>query len=409
MHTTIPGTLSYEEYQAKVASLKTASDVTNFVKDLIAPTLQAMLEAEMTEHLGYKKYEEKGTHPGNSRNGHSKKLLRTSQGYAALEIPRDRNADFNPQIIPKHRTIQGDVEEKIIAMYAKGMTTRDINGYMYEIYGVDVSASMVSSITDTIIPRIAEWQARPLSPLYPFVYLDGIHFKVKNDGKVATKCAYIALGINESGHKEVLGIWVGEAEGAKFWMGVLSELKSRGVADILIVCTDGLTGFDDAIHAIYPSARIQQCIVHQVRNTLKFVPHKDRKAVATALKTIYTAPTQEAGLAALVEVQARFPQYVVYLKSWETKWHLLSTFFEYPEEIRKIIYTTNTIEGLNRQYRKVTKTTSIFPHDQALTKLLYLATNDIAKKWVMPIRNWGAIVAQLAILFPEKADALINA
>ncbi|MDP3989381.1 MAG: IS256 family transposase [bacterium] len=409
MHKTTPGTLSYEEYQAKVANLKTASDVTNFVKDLIAPTLQVMLEAEMTEHLGYKKYEEKGTHPGNSRNGHSKKLLRTSQGYAALEIPRDRNADFNPQIIPKHRTIQGDVEEKIIAMYAKGMTTRDINGYMYDIYGVDVSASMVSSITDSIIPRIAGWQARPLSPLYPFVYLDGIHFKVKNDGKVVTKCAYIALGINESGHKEVLGIWVGEAEGSKFWMGILSELKSRGVADMLIVCTDGLTGFDDAIHAIYPSARIQQCIVHQVRNTLKFVPHKDRKAVASALKTIYTAPTQEAGLAALGEIQAQFPQYALYLKSWETKWHLLSTFFEYPEEIRRIIYTTNTIEGLNRQYRKVTKTTSIFPHDQALTKLLYLATNDIAKKWVMPIRNWGSIVAQLAILFPEKADALINA
>lgn len=403
-----PSTLSFEEYQSKVTGLKTASDVTNFLKELIAPTLQAMLEAEMTEHLGYQKYEDRGKHPGNSRNGHSEKVLRTSFGHTPIQVPRDRNADFNPQIIPKHATVQNDVEEKIIAMYAKGMTTRDINAYMDDIYGIDVSPSMVSHITDAILPRIAEWQTRSLSPLYPFVYLDGIHFKVRKDGRVVTKCAYIALGVNESGHKEVMGIWVGEAEGAKFWMGILSELKSRGVADILIICTDGLTGFEEAINAIYPTARIQQCIVHQVRNTLKFIPHKDRDAVAKSLKTIYTAPTEEAGLAALEEVQKKFPQYAIYLKSWTTKWHLLSVFFEYPAEIRKIIYTTNTIEGLNRQYRKVTKTTSIFPHDQSLLKLLYLATNDISKKWTMSIHNWGQIVAQLAIIFPEKTDAFIN-
>ncbi len=408
MHQTIPGTLSYEEYQAKVAGLRTASDVNSFIKDLIAPTLQAILEAEMNEHLGYKKYESRGTND-NARNGYSQKKLRTSHGYAPLSIPRDRNAEFTPQIIPKHTTTQPDVEEKIVAMYAKGMTTRDINAYMYEIYGVDVSASMVSSITDAVLPLIAEWQTRPLSPLYPFVYLDGIHFKVKKDGKVVTVCAYIVLGIDECGHKEVLGIWVGEAEGAKYWMGILSELKSRGVADLLIVCTDGLTGFDDAIHAIYPDARIQQCVIHQIRNTLKYIPHKDRKSVATALKSVYTAPTAGSGFEALLRVQEQFPSYEVYLKHWESKWHLLSTFFEYPAEIRRIIYTTNTIEGLNRQYRKITKTTSIFPHEQSLTKLLYLATRDITKKWYMPIRNWGTIVAQLAILFPEKADVLINA
>jgi len=403
-----PTTLSYEEYQAKVANLKTASDVTSFLKDLIAPTLQTILEAEMTEHLGYEKNNIAGNNSGNSRNGYSKKRLRTGHGPATLSVPRDRNSDFEPQIISKHTTTQSDVEEKIIAMYAKGLTTRDINGYMCDIYGIDVSATMVSSVTDAVLPIIAEWQARPLSPLYPFIYLDGIHFKVKSDGKVVTKCAYIVLGVNESGHKEVLGIWVGEAEGAKFWMGILSELKSRGVSDMLIVCTDGLSGFDDAIHAIYPDARIQQCIVHQVRNTLKFIPHKDRKMVATALKGIYTAPNAETGFAALEDARKQFPRYDVYLKSWETKWNLLSVFFEYPEEIRKIIYTNNTIEGLNRQYRKVTKTTSVFPHDQALMKLLYLATHDITKKWSLPIRNWGSIVAQLTILFPEKTDALIN-
>lgn len=400
--------LSYEEYQEKVANLRTASDVTNFAKELIAPTLQAILEAEMTEHLGYEKYEGKGKNSGNSRNGHSSKLLRTSFGNAPIQVPRDRKADFNPQIVPKYATVQNDVEEKIIAMYAKGMTTRDINAYMYDIYGIDISPTMVSSITDTVLPKIQEWQSRPLSPLYPFVYLDGIHFKVKKDGRVVTECAYIALGVNESGYKEVLGIWVGEAEGAKFWMGILSELKSRGVADILIVCTDGLSGFDEAIKAIYPSARIQQCIVHQVRNTLKFIPHKDRGKVAESLKTIYGAPTEQAGFAALAATQKAFPKYGLYMKSWETKWHLLSAFFGYPEEIRRIIYTTNAIEGLNRQFRKVTKTTSIFPHDQALTKLLFLAAADISKKWTMPIKNWGVIVSQLAVLFPEKSEKIIN-
>lgn len=401
--------LSYEEYQSKVAGLRTADDVTNFAKELLAPTLQAILEAEMTQHLGYKKHESKGKNSGNSRNGHSEKLLRTSFGYTPIQIPRDRNAEFEPQIIPKHTTVQSDVEEKVIAMYAKGMTTRDINAYMYDIYGIDISASMVSSITDTILPKITEWQARTLSPLYPFVYLDGIHFKVRKDGRVITKCAYIVLGIDERGHKEILGIWVGEAEGAKFWMGILSELKSRGVADILIVCTDGLSGFDEAIKAIYPTTHIQQCIVHQVRNTLKFIPHKDRESMACALKTIYTAPTEKDGLLALEKASKDFPSYAIYLKSWETKWHLLSVFFDYPHEIRRIIYTTNTIEGLNRQFRKVTKTTSMFPHDQALTKLLYLAAYDISKKWTLPIHNWGSIVAQLAIIFPEKTNSLINA
>jgi transposase-like protein len=401
-----PGTLSFDEYQTKVRNLKTADDVTAFAKDLIAPALQAILEAEMTEHLGYQKH--KGKNTGNTRNGYSEKLLRTSFGYAPLAIPRDRNAEFEPQIVEKHATIQSDVERKIIAMYGKGMTTRDINGYLYDIYGIDVSASMVSSITDVVLPKIKEWQERPLSPLYPVVYLDGVHFKVRHEGHVVSKCAYIVLGITEQGYKEILGIWVGENESATFWMRILDELKQRGVVDILIACTDGLTGFDDALASIFPHARIQQCIVHQVRNTLKFIPHKDRDRVAKSLQRIYTAHNEGAGLEALEDIKKEFPAYLLYFKSWETKWALLSTFFGYPAEIRRIIYTTNTIEGLNRQFRKVTKTTSVFPHDQSLMKLLYLAQADITKKWTMPIPNWGLIVSQLAILFPEKANALLT-
>jgi putative transposase len=399
-------TLSYEEYTQKVASIKTASDVTDFLKSLIAPTLQAILEAEMSQHLGYGKYEGKGS--GNTRNGHSKKLLRTSLGTAELSVPRDRNADFEPHIVPKYQSVQSDVEEKILAMYGKGLTTRDINAYMHDIYGVDISASMVSSITDSVLPKIKEWQCRPLGNLYPIIYLDGIHFKVREDGRIITKCSYIVLGINHLGHKEILGIWVGAAESASFWMSILSELKERGVTDILIACTDGLTGFAEAIAATFPHTRIQQCIVHQVRNTLKYIPHKDREKVAKDLRTVYTAATESAGKDRLTEVIAAYPAYEPYLKRWEAKWHLLATFFDYPHEIRRIIYTTNTIEGLNRQFRKVTKTTTIFPHDQALTKLLYLAQADISKTWSKPIPNWGPILAQLAILFPEKAEMLTS-
>ena len=408
MPTHKPTYLTFEEYHEKLKNLKTADDVMAFTRDLIAPALQTILEAEMTEHLGYEKDDPKGRGSGNNRNGHSTKTLRTSFGPAPIEIPRDRNGAFDPKVVPKYATVQSDVEEKIISMYAKGMTTRDINAHMADIYGVDISAAMVSSITDKILPLVHEWQTRPLSVLYPILYLDGVHFKVRQDGRIVTKCAYIILGITDAGMKEILGIWINESEGAKFWMQILNEIKSRGVQDILIACTDGLTGFDEAIHAIFPDAQVQQCIVHQVRNTLKFIPHKHRKAMAEGLRDIYTSPSEEAGLRALEETKKHFPEYAVYLRSWETKWPLLSPFFSYPEEIRRIIYTTNAIEGLNRQFRKVTKTTTIFPHDEALTKLLFLAAQDIAKKWTVTVHNWGAIVAQLAILFPEKSHLLIH-
>lgn len=395
-------TLSYDEYQEKIKNLKTSKDVSNFAKELIAPTLQAILEEEITQHLGYPKNNLLGNNSGNSRNGYSKKNITTSHGQAELSIPRDRNGKFEPIAVRKYETIDNDVEEKIISMYAKGLTTRDINSHMNDIYGVDISAAMISSITDKVIPLIKEWQARPLSEIYPIIYLDGIHFKVRENGKIVSKCAYVILAVNKSGFKEILGIWVGENEGAKYWMGILSELKNRGVKDILIACIDGLSGFEEAIKAIYPDVIIQSCIVHQIRNTTKYIPHKDKKNFCKDLKLVYQAPSEEAGLEALSKMKSNWPQYEIYLKSWETNWHKISPMFGFPEPIRRIIYTTNAIEGLNRQFRKATKTTSIFPHNEALLKLLWLVQKDITKKWNCSIRNWGEILAQLAILFPDK-------
>ena len=397
-----PKILSYEEYQQKVKNLKTVSDVTNFAKELIAPTLQDMLDAELTNHLGYPKNHPSGHHTGNSRNGHYEKTLKTSFGEERINIPRDRNGEYEPIAVKKGESVQSDVEEKIIAMYAKGLTTRDINSYLEDIYRVSISSDMVSSITDKVLPRVEEWQSRPLASLYPVVYLDGIHFKVRDNGKIVSKCAYILLGITVDGIKEVLGIWVGESEGAKFWMQVLSEIRNRGVQNILICCVDGLSGFSEAIKTIFPDAIVQRCIVHQVRNTVKYVPHKEKKEFCADLKTIYGAPSEEAGMQALIAVQKKWPQYKVYLQRWEEHWNELSPFYSFPEEIRRMIYTTNAIESLNRQFRKVTKTTSIFPHDKSLTKLLWLAQRDISRKWGMSVRNWGQILAQFAILFPEK-------
>jgi len=394
--------LSYEDYQEKIKGLKTLGDVTNFAKELIAPTLQAMLEAEMENHLGYPKHQPGPEKRNNARNGHSKKNLKTNFGTGELAVPRDRQGEFEPIAVKKYETVESDVEEKIISMYAKGMTTRDINGHMADLYGVDISPTMVSNITDKVLPLVQEWQNRPLAPLYTVIYLDGVHFKVREGGRVVSKCAYIILGITQEGLKEIVGIWISEAEGSKFWMGILSEIKQRGVSDILICCIDGLNGFPEAIEAVFPGSQIQQCIVHQIRNTTKYIPYKDKKAFCKDLKKIYTAPTEEAGLLALGEVERDWPQYKPYLESWNRKWALLSPFYGYPEEIRRIIYTTNAIESLNRQFRKVTKTTSIFPHDESLKKLLWLAQRDISKKWTMPIRDWGQMLIQFSILFPDK-------
>ncbi len=394
--------LSFEGYQEKVAGLKTADDAHNFLRDLIAPTLQTILEAELDHHLGYKKHDPEGYGSGNTRNGHYEKKLKTRSGTVEIAIPRDRNATFEPQVIRKYETVDNRIEESIVSLYGKGMTTADIGGHMKDLYGIEVSKEMVSHITDKVLPLVEEWQTRPLSCLYPILYLDAVHFKVRDSGKIVSKAAYVMLGINIEGMKEILGIWVGENEGAKFWLGLMNEIKNRGVNDVLIACIDGLTGFSDAIHAVFPKAEVQRCIVHQVRNTVKYVAHGDRKKFCADLKTIYTAPTEKAGLLALEEVKKKWPGYAFALKSWDANWAELSTFFIYPEEIRKIIYTTNAVEGLNRQFRKVTKTTTVFPHDQSLLKLLWLAQKDITKKWTMTVHNWGKIIAQFAIFFPER-------
>lgn len=394
--------ISREEWNEKTKNLKTMSDVRNFVKSLVAPTLQKMLEAELENHLGYKKYDVAGKNSGNSRNGHSTKHLATSFGEETLDVPRDRNGTYEPIAVKKYETVESDVEEKIVSMYAKGMTTRDINDHMKDIYGVDVSATMISTITDKVLPLVTEWQNRPLSSLYPIIYLDGIYFKVRDGGRIINKCAYTVLGIDDRGMKDLLGIWIGESEGAKFWLGVLNEIKNRGVDDILITCIDGLTGFSEAIKVVYPDAVIQRCVIHVVRNCMKFVPSKHREKFCRDLREIYTAPTEEAGLSALEEMKQKWPQYALYLKIWETAWPEISPFFVYPATVRKMIYTTNAVESVHHQLRKVTKTTTIFPHDESLKKLLWLAMRDITKKWKVPVPSWGDVIAQLMIFFPDK-------
>ena len=273
---------------------------------------------------------------------------------------------------------------------------------MRQIYGVDISADMVSTITDKVMPMVKEWQNRPLSDVYPLVYLDAVHFKVRDSGKIVSKAAYVILGVNSEGMKEIIGIWIGENEGAKYWLGILNEIRLRGVTDIFIACIDGLAGFSEAIREVFPKTEIQRCIVHQIRNTVKYISCKDKKKFCADLKNIYGAPTEDAGFEALEQMKKNWSQYAIHLKSWETNWSELATFFAYPNEIRKIIYTTNVIEGLNRQFRKVTKTTSIFPHNDSLAKLLWLAQNDIARKWTLPIRDWGKIIGQFSIMFPER-------
>lgn len=384
-----PATLNQEELNARLKDLKTYEDAQDFITGLLAPTLQGMLEAERDNHLEYPKYHPSGHNKSNSRNGYSDKTLKSTRGNIKLKIPRDRDGSFEPQVIKKYETHTGALDDQIINLYAKGNSTRQIADFAKEMYGVNVSADMVSAITDKILPLVEEWKNRPLKKIYPIIYLDGLHLKIREGGKIVSKCVYIILGIDSEGKKECLGFWIGETESAKFWLGVLNEIKNRGVEDILICCIDGLTGFREAIQAVYPQTEIQDCIIHKIRSTTKFIPHKDKKAFCKDLKTVYTATTEEAGYSALQDMKTKWEPYAVYLKSWEENWGTLSTFFIYPAEIRKIIYTTNPIESLNRQFRRVTKTTCIFPHDTAAAKLLWLAQKDITKKWTTPIQNWG--------------------
>ena len=379
-------------------------DINDLFKDMIGAFLENGLEGELDDHLGYTKYDYRNKSTDNCRNGTSSKKLKSSYGEIDIDVPRDRKAEFEPELVKKQQTsISGDIEEKIISMYAKGMTTSDIESHIKEIYGLSVSDSTISRITDKILPVVREWQNRPLESVYPVVFLDAVHFHVRSEGQIIKKAVYVAIGLTENGIREVLGMWVGENESAKFWLSVLNSLKNRGLEDILIACVDGLTGFNDAIEAAYPKTEIQQCIIHQIRNTTRFVYYKDIKELMGDLKEIYAAADEQAALQALDAFDSKWStKYPKTAKSWKDNWATLSTYFKYPQEVRTLIYTTNIIEGFNRQLRKVTKSKSVFPTDDSLLKMLYLAMIDITKKWTGRCKDWGIIHSQLDIYFPGR-------
>lgn len=382
---------------------QTVEEVHAMLTNLFKDTLQEIFEAELDDHLGYQKNSVEGNNTGNSRNGYSKKSIKSRFGKTEVQIPRDRNGEFEPKIIKKYETTSNQLEEQIIAMYAKGMSTRDIEDHMRDIYGIDVSPSMVSKVTDKILPMVAEWQSRPLDRVYPIVYLDAIHFKVRQDSRIVNKAAYSVLGINMTGHKDILGIWIGENESASFWLGVCNDLKKRGVEDILIVCKDGLSGFSEAISTVFPQTEIQLCVIHQIRNSLKYVSWKEQRPLMADLKKVYQALTLEEAEFAFEEFKEKWDKkYPIIIKSWENNWLELTSYFKYPHELRRIIYTTNTIEGYHRQLRKTTKTKTAYPTDDALRKIIYLTTMDASKKWNMPVREWKNCISQIAIYFADR-------
>ena len=397
------------DYNSEVKRCKTIDDVlgkNGLVQRLVKDVLENILEAEMDEHLGRDKYQRQSDiEPGerNYRNGYSQKNLRSSFGDVDLDIPRDRKAEFEPQIIKKYETVCNELDKKIISLYAKGMTTSDIQAEIEDLYGITISPSMVSKITDKVIATATEWQNRMLDKIYPIVYLDAMYFKVRSNGKIVNKAVYICLGYTMEGYKDILGLWVDEAEGAKFWLGICNDLKNRGVKEILIACMDGLKGLPQAIQTVFPSANIQTCIVHQIRNSIKYIASKDKKSFMKDLKEVYKAPTEELALAQLDKLKETWGNsYGMVIDSWYNNWNNLSTFFDFSPRIRKMIYTTNALEGFNRQVRKYTKSRTIFPTDESLNKCVYLATMEIMEKWTQPVPNWGATLAELILFFTEE-------
>lgn len=372
------------------------------MKSMFRDVLQETLEAEMDSQLGYDKYDISEKQTLNSRNGYSKKTVKSELGAVELNIPRDRNGEFEPRILPKYQRNINGIEDKITALYATGMTTRDISEQIKNLYDVDISAEMVSNITNRILPLVTEWQNRSLEKTYSFVFMDAIHFKVRDDKHIAIKAAYVVLGVNMDGEKEVLGIWIGANESSKFWLSVLNDLKNRGLQNVLVFCIDGLNGFKEAISAVYPFSKIQRCIIHQLRASMKYIPFKDRKAFAKDLKAVYGAVNEDDACENLIYAKEIWSdKYPNAIKSWEDNWDNLITFFEFPDYIRRIIYTTNAIESLNSQFRKVTKTKLIFPNNESLMKMLYLATEKVSKKWNRVYANWDLVISQLNILFSE--------
>jgi transposase-like protein len=398
---------SAEEVQRELGKAKSMDDF--FGKEgifarLFAHTIEEMLETELSEHLGYEAYEVKGRNSGNSRNGRYGKKLRTSAGETSIQVPRDRNGEFEPQVVKKQVANTNELEDKIIGMYAKGMSVRDIQETLKELYGVDVSPTTLSAITDKVWGLVEEWQNRSLAGIYAIVYLDAIHIKLRHEGKVENIAVYTVLGVDLEGQRDILGHWVGNgSESSNFWLSVITDLQSRGVQDIFIACMDGLTGFREAVLAVFPHTQIQRCIIHQIRNSLKYITWTDRKAFMVDLKTVYQAATRESAETNLRQLSEKWgDKYAVAIRSWQNNWEDLSTFFAYPAEIRRLIYTNNSVEGYHRQLRKVTKAKSIFPTPEAARKLLFLANRDILKKWTKPLPNWPLILNQLVIRFEDR-------
>tara|TARA_R110001583_G_scaffold147894_1_gene299910 strand:- start:138 stop:1346 length:1209 start_codon:yes stop_codon:yes gene_type:complete len=387
-------------------SIKTESDLTDFRKMLTKVTVEAALNAELDEHLGYARHEQ--SHKDNYRNGYSSKTIRTEDGEVDLDAPRDRDSSFEPQLVKKNQTRFTSMDDKILYLYSKGMTTRDIVSTFKEMYDADVSPTLISRVTNAVIEQVVQWQARPLDAVYPIVYLDCLVVKIRQDKQVINKAVYLALGVNVEGHKELLGMWISENEGAKFWLNVLTELQNRGVKDILIACVDGLKGFPDAINTVYPETQMQLCIVHMVRNSLKFVPWKDYKAITADLKRIYQSVTEDEALLSLDQFEQRWDdKYPSISRTWRNNWQNVSTLFNYPDDIRKAIYTTNAIESLNSVIRKAIKKRKLFPHDDSAKKVIYLAIEQASKKWTMPIRNWKTALNRFMIEFEDRLKDVI--
>lgn len=387
-------------------SIKTESDLTDFRKMLTKVTVEAALNAELDEHLGYSRHEQ--SYKDNYRNGYSSKTIRTEDGEVDLNAPRDRDSSFEPQLVKKNQTRFTSMDDKILYLYSKGMTTRDIVSTFKEMYDADVSPTLISRVTNAVIEQVVQWQARPLDAVYPIVYLDCLVVKIRQDKQVINKAVYLALGVNVEGHKELLGMWISENEGAKFWLNVLTELQNRGVKDILIACVDGLKGFPDAINTVYPETQVQLCIVHMVRNSLKFVPWKDYKAITADLKRIYQSVTEDEALLSLDQFEQRWDdKYPSISRTWRNNWQNVSTLFNYPDDIRKAIYTTNAIESLNSVIRKAIKKRKLFPHDDSAKKVIYLAIEQASKKWTMPIRNWKTALNRFMIEFEDRLKNVI--
>lgn len=385
-----------EEYD-----IETAEDIQDALRDLLGGTIKSMMEAEMDEHLGYSSYERSDS--DNYRNGTKSKKIRSHYGEMEIDVPQDRNSTFEPQIVKKRQKDISEIDQKIISMYARGLTTRQISEQIEEIYGFECSEGFISNVTDKILQEIDDWQKRPLDEIYPIVFIDAVHFSVREDNRIRKLAAYVILGYTLDGMKDVIGLEIGENESSKYWLGVLNSLKNRGVKDIMIICADGLSGIKEAIQAAFPKTEYQRCIVHQIRNTLKHVSYKDMKAFASDLKSIYLAPDEKQGYEALQVVKEKWdPKYPNAMKSWEDNWDVLTPIFKFSAEVRKVIYKTNAIESLNSTYKKLNRQRTVFPHEKALLKALYLATLQATKKWTQPLRNWGKVYGEFSIMYEGR-------